>query len=471
MNKKHLSGWNISRISALFLVIYILEYFVFCYITYGESRFPFYLDISVFLLNSMIYMFKYRRDNVLCFELFFLPVFFLGMFYYDIIDIALAGSGVGGALLNAVTDEFYIGKSRIIQMVGFLAFIYGCSIANKKSDERERANWNEICINGQSVNYRAINIVLAILLLITIIQDYKEGMFNTYFAYSQDISSEDKHTGYATLRSLCFIITILEFSRLCKLGVNGFKPFVKDCNKLYLLEIFGISVILLLSGNRNEMLLVCLPPVIAYSIFIAKISSKRILMGVIAGVIAFVLSGLTRHGDYDAINDAGVFGVTKDYSLVTIDCNFLVKYTDEKIPLLFKEFPLAVLSGIPFIGHRVIDFMNMSYSAQSTHITTENLASWNTGLGTSLIGDLYYNGNFFFVVIYMLFFGWMISKLYYRFNVSKKFNVYLLIIYLYMLSDGVYYIREQWDFPIKSMLYSTILIFVLSKLFVKIEHN
>lgn len=466
MNNKHLSGWNVNLISSIFLFIYILEYIVFCYISVGGNRLPFAFDIFVFLFITAIYFLKYRRDNILCFELFFLPVFFVGMFFYDIIDITFAGSGVGGALLNAVTDEFYVGKSRIVQMAGFLAFMIGCSIANKKCTGIEKESWRNISVNGHGVDYKSINVVLVVLLLFTIYIDYREGMFDTYFAYSEDISSEDKHTGYASLRSLCFAITIFEFSRLSMKRIKGFKSFLLECNKLYLLSVIGISLILLISGNRNEMLLVFLPPVIAYSLFIKKFKPKFILVGVVLGTLLFVVSGLTRHGDSGAISEAGIYDVTQDYSLVTVDCNFLVKYTDEKTPLYFKEFPLAVLSGIPVLGHRIIEWTGMSYNAQSTHITTENMASFSeTGLGTSLIGDLYYNGKFLFVIVYMLFFGWMISKLHNRFNIEKKYNIYLLVIYLYMVSDGVYYIREQWDFPLKSLLYSSIIIFVLTNIF------
>ena len=182
-----------------------------------------------------------------------------------------------------------------------------------------------------------------------------------------------------------------------------------------------------------------------------------------------IVIGLTRTGTVFNPSVIDLYDMSKDYSLVEQNCTYLIKYTDEKEPLLFSEFPQIVVGGIPFVGPRVVKALGLGYEKQSTHVTTKGMASptSNTGLGTSLIGDLYYNAYLPFVVVYMILFGYFISQLHKRFTVEKRYNMLLLLIYLYITSNAVYYVREQWDFPIPDMLYSIIMLTIVSAFFKK----
>lgn len=461
------------RLRGLFVVLlllYLVEYLILWSNNFSMNGIPSWINIVVFLFTAILYFLSERRGNLLCFELMFLPVYFVGMFYNEIImskldDVLL--EGVGGSLSSAVTQPEYLLKSQMIQMIGYISFMLGCICANSRcGPSLSGGTYKE---EHSTINYNAIVFIISLILLVVIVLMYLLGLFNTWFAYSEGLSEEESNLGLGLITPLCTMATVAEFSYLGKSGVSSLKVFLKNVNKLYFVEIMGISFLLIISGNRNEMLLIFLPFVVAFSVFIIKIKDSIVIIGLFAGIVLMIVIGLTRTGTVINPSVIDLYDMSEDYSLVEQNCTYLIKYTDENGPLLFSEFPQIVLSGIPFVGPRVIEALGFGFEKQSTHITTEGMASRtsNTGLGTSLIGDLYYNAYMPFVVIYMILFGYFVSQLHNRFTVEKRYNMQLLLIYLYITSNAVYYVREQWDFPIPDMLYSIITLTIVTALFKK----
>lgn len=464
---------NNRRLKSLFVVIlllYLVEYLILWLNNFSMNGIPSWINIVVFLITAILYFLSERRGNLLCFELMFLPVYFVGMFFNEIIMSNLDGvllEGVGGSLSSAVTQPEYLLKSQTIQMIGYISFMLGCICANSRfQPSLSGRTYRE---EHSTVNYNAIVFILSLILLGVIVLMYLQGLFNSWFAYSEGLSEEERNLGLGLISPLCTMATVAEFSYLGKSGVSSLKVFLKKVNKLYFVEIMGITFLLMISGNRNEMLLIFLPFVVAFSVFIKKIKDSIVFIGLFVGAVLMIVIGLTRTGTVFNPSIVDLYDMSKDYSLVEQDCTYMIKYTDEKGPLLFSEFPQIVLSGIPIVGPRVVKALGLGFEKQSTHITTKGMASptSNTGLGTSLIGDLYYNAYMPFVVIYMILFGYFISQLHKRFTVEKRYNMPLLLIYLYITSNAVYYVREQWDFPIPDMLYSIIMLTIVSALFKK----
>ena len=463
---------NNRRLKSLFVVLlllYLVEYLILWLNGFSMNGIPSWINIVVFLITAILYFLSERRGNMLCFELMFLPVYFVGMFYNEIImsnlnDVIL---GIGGSLSSAVTQPEYLLKSQTIQMLGYISFMLGCTCANSRFlPSLSGRTYKE---EQLTLNYNAIVLILTLILLGVIVVMYLQGYFNTWFSYSEGLSEEERNLGLGLITPLCTMATVAEFSYLGKLGVSSLKVFLKKINKLYLVEILGISFLLIISGNRNEMLLIFLPFVVAFSVFIKKIKDSIVFIGLFVGIVLMIVVGLTRTGTVFNPSIIDIYDMSEDYSLVEQDCTYLIKYTDEKGPLHFSEFPQIVLSGIPLVGPRVIEALGLGFEKQSPHITTKGMASptSNTGLGTSLIGDLYYNAYMPFVVIYMILFGYFVSQLHKRFTIEKRYNMPLLLIYLSITSNAVYYVREQWDFPIPDMLYSIIILSIITALFKK----
>lgn len=164
------------------------------------------------------------------------------------------------------------------------------------------------------------------------------------------MADNERNQGLGHIDSLCLLSTVVEFTRLASLGVASARQFLSKVNRLYLLEIIIVSLLLILSGNRNEMLLICLPVVVAYSIFVKQIPNKYILLGLALGLVVMVYSGLTRQGDTISMSDIDLYSITRDFSLVQINCDYLVKYTDDGHLHLFSTLPASLLGGILILG-------------------------------------------------------------------------------------------------------------------------
>ena len=455
-------------ILVIFLLIYVVEYVAV--VAFNESPFshPAMMDVSIAIVCSFWYLVRYRRDKLLCFELMFLPIFIIGSFYSDIVLSTLNFSidGVGGAFRNAIIDTTIVNKSRLVQMITLFVFMLGCIIGHKQ--EREASSTWILPNEYLRVNYGAIIKILVILLLAEVLKNYLNGNFSTWFSYGSGVADNERNQGLGHIDSLCLLSTVVEFTRLASLGVASARQFLSKVNRLYLLEIIIVSLLLILSGNRNEMLLICLPVVVAYSIFVKQIPNKYILLGLALGLVVMVYSGLTRQGDTISMSDIDLYSITRDFSLVQINCDYLVKYTDDGHLHLFSTLPASLLGGIPYLGPVIFNALGLDLTSQSAYITTEGLAAWEgTGLGTSLVGDLYYNAKLPFVIVFMSLFGYAISRMHIRFLVERRYSLLYVLIYLYIVSNAVYFVRQQWDFPISRIMYCFIILVVLYKIFNK----
>lgn len=449
-------------------IFYLVEFVTQSIFDWNVSGLPASVELSITIVLSVWYLIKFRKDRLLCFEMMFLPIFILCTFYSDFVlsAITYSTSGVGGALDNALTQSSVNQKSRCVQILGIILFLIGCTkgniIKNKISE-----TWS-FCINNINVNYKGIINLISCLLLVELVLNYLNGNYNTWFAYELGLSDAERNKGLDRIDALCLMGTIIEFTRLAQLNIKSFRSFIVEINHLFVIEIIIVSLLLALSGNRNELLLILLPFVISYYVFIQKIPNKYIFLSLFLGIVFFIYSGLTRQGNSLSSYDIDIYSISMDFSLVDINCTYLIDYTDNHGAHFFSSLFASLLGGIPFIGPLIFNSLGLSLETQSTYLTTEGLASWDgTGLGTSIIGDLYYNAKLPFVCLFMFVFGYIISRLHIRFSYERKYSMALIILYLYMTSNAVYFVRQQWDFPISRMIYVYILLFILCKLFKK----
>jgi oligosaccharide repeat unit polymerase len=271
------------------------------------------------------------------------------------------------------------------------------------------------------------------------------------------LDKEEKSEGLGLLTDLIIIMTLIDVIRLKDAGVRTFKEYIKKCNKFCVTIWLLISALLLISGNRNEMLLVLLPGIVAYTVCIHPIKSRHIIIALFIGVFLMVASGTTRHDGFGI--SGGVYNVmtlTVDFSNLGYDCDYLIQYTDKFGSTNFKGMSMVLLSGIPYIGHLVVDFLGLEGVVTTPDLTTESVGS-ESGLGTSIIGDMYYTSGMVWILVYMFLFGYIMSRLYYS---NKNVSIYLLFVYTYLVANAVYYMRSSWYFPITRLEYVCIIIFI-----------
>ena len=427
----------------------------------NSYRIPVIVDIVLYLLFYVSYLIIYRRENILCFELMALPIAFIGLFFDDIIypfssDISSFFS---------VGNQFVKNKSEDIQMMAFFIFLAGCETGN-----RYRIKQKDSIVRNNYVSYDMLIHIITTVLLLLIVYDYITGVFSTWFYYSNSdiMDVDDRNQGLGHLTCLLLAATGVEIVRLRNKGVNSLKFFLKKINKLYLVEWIFISFLLVYSGNRNEMLLIALPLIVGYTVCVKKIPNRTILLAGAAGVVLMVLVGMTRKEEV-SFSGSQLKGISFviDFADLGYNTDYLIDYTDKNGTTNFKDLPSFLLSGIPYIGNVIIKALDMKGVEASASLTTDSVNS-SSGLGTSLIGDLYYSAGSLWVVVFMYFLGYSLSRLYHS---DKNINIYLLVFYSYMVANSVYYVRSAWAFPITVIEYAFTIIFLGSLVCRKYKHN
>lgn len=441
-----------KSVLVLLLLFYIINY-VLIVVGVVKTRHSVVLDAVVYIGLFVSYMWKYRRRNILCFEIMAMPIGFIGLFFLDIILDYVP-------LLTRfydVGDEAIKEKSATLQMIAWIVFLLGSIVAHNKGMKKNSTT-------KYHVDYNTLLYFITGILLLLIVYDYLSGTFDTWFFYSNmdTMERDDRNQGLGHLTCLILAATVVDIMRLRDLGVSCFKDYIKKCNKILIAEWAFISFLLIISGNRNEMLLVALPLVVSYSICIQKIDNKIILLAAAAGVLLMVFVGSSRQTEV-SLEEANFGGESffVDFAVLGYDCDYMVKYTDQHGSIFFRDVPGFVLSGVPFLGPRLLDIIGYIPPERSSNLCTDSVGS-TSGLGTSLIGDLYYGGGFLWVVIFMYCFGYVMSRLY---NSDKNIGKYQLLLYSYMVANAVYYVRSQWGFPIGTIIYSSIILFVGDLLF------
>ena len=454
---------NKSPLFQILLIVLFLCYLV-QYILDIEGiiiKYPTIADAIIYLIICFLYLWKYRRDNLLCFEALALPVIFLGIFFEDLIFPLVTGE----FNYHTIGNDDIKAQSADLQMMAYSIFLIGCSRANKKSQKKTKHESVKLTNN---VNYNIFVKVLSIILFLILLYDYKTGIFNSWFYYNNTeyIDFEDRNQGLGHITCLLLALTASEITRLRNLGVNNLFSFIKCVNKLYLVEWIFVSCLLYATGNRNEMLLILLPLLVAYSICIKPIRNKTLLIFGTLGILLMVIVSTTRQGDSGVSIEGATFNLlsfTIDFASLGFNCNYLVGYTDQHGPTFFAGLWGQILSGIPYIGPVILNIFQIKGPVASSTLTTE-AAGTISGMGTSLIGDLYYCGGLIWVLVFMFFLGYIMSYIYYS---DKKINTYVLMFYSYMVANSIYYIRSQWAFPITILEYTTIILILGNVLFRK----
>lgn len=445
MNVRRNLGFKLILVVCIF--IFMIQYTM----DISESnidRIPVVLDVILYLGFYVAYLLIYRKENLLCFELMAVPVAFLGLFFDDIIY----------PISPELSSFFSIGneaakrKSEDIQMIAYFLLLLGCSFGNdhrkkKKSYKAPR----------KAMSYDSFIWILVVVLALLIYYDYTSGIFSSWFYYSNAdwMDAEERNQGLGHLTCIILAATGVELVRLRDKGVANFKSFAFHINKVFFCEWLVISVLLYLSGNRNEMLLILLPLVVGYTIYVKKIPNRKLVIGGVVGIILMAIAGMTRQEEVSISgSQLGLLSFTRDFADLGYNTDYLINYTDKNNPIYLRGTLGSLLSGIPYVGSVILQVINYKWPTASATLCTESVVA-GAGLGTSLIGDLYYTGGFVWVVFFMFFLGYVMSRLY---HADERLNIYWLVFYSYMVANAIYYVRSSWIFPVTVIEYALIII-------------
>lgn len=446
--------------------IYIVESITEYYFIISDPSF----SVSIYLFITIFFLYKNRRESLFCAETL-LFIFGFIIFFFD--EIVIKNMDI------SIVSRLYTGwpisldhKSVHVSMLAVLSLLIGGELACLKSRFLHQKNNHMQVRRNSTIDYNIICVILSLIIFIYLLVLLFTGQLYSFMKYDgryADLYEGNTQIVYITI--LQFTNTIFEGERLKTKGCFSFVDILKKINKLYLFNFIVFSLFFILSGNRSESLLIVFPFIIIYSVYFKKISNKLFLIGVIAGFSLMVILGLTRGSDSslgESIKTTGVYDLFRDFGPAAIAQKGLIQYTDDTKPVYFSDGILTLISSVPFLGGAVKDIFSIESGKRSSILATEQFqlsSNMDSGLGTSLVGDLYYSGKIYFVILYMFFLGYLLSVYFFRFYVTKKYNVYHLVIYVWLFSDIIYLLRAEWYSLFRYIGFSMLLIFLFTFLF------
>lgn len=422
-----------------------------------------YLYLILYIVNSFSYIYNYRRHDIVCFETLFLSINFLVAFF-DILVINVV-PGYDAAGLNLVSNKSML-KVHILQMVALFAFLYG---ASNSSGSVNLEKYREIRIQ---YDFSIPSKIMTYLCLADIVLLAANGTILSWFQYISGKGFVNESLNYLTIFIL--VASCLEISRVASLGVRTICGFFVAVNKIYLFEVFALTAILMVSGNRNEALMICLPPLFMFSVLVKHISNIQYLAIVGAGIVLMIGIGLTRATGVSlgAMNEASSemswAEASRDYVSAYINSHLLVEYTDDYGIRAFTDVILVFVSAVPYLGTLIMGMFDIG--GTSTGTIANNLIygiddSLDSGVGTSLLGDVYYTGSIIGLLLFYYLLGRLISHIYNILRYKKIYNIWYLVIYSQLFSFVVYYPRAEWSKPVRPIAFACIIIFLLIHFF------
>lgn len=445
-----------SMIYTLLLCVFILE-FVFESYYFTNS----YFCMILFLFCSVSFIFKRRRESKVCPDLLFLLFAFVVFFYKELI---MDNVEFISALFDQFSDKQYL-RGRCLNMIAFFSYLLG---ANYRSNVNMYNNKLKIIYQ---FNIGKVSFYLPHFTTLFLILSFVSGKISLVNHYAlSNVGFSNTFIVFNTI--LIVITTVVEFIRLYFLGTSCFKQFMLKVNKQYLFTFTIYALILLNIGYRSGAILVVLPFIISYSIFIKEIEAKKFFIILMSGILCMVIIGFTRSGDGFSTSTFTFYNSLRDFGPAYLTNTGLISYTDSHgihgIGMGLRQ----LFSSIPFLGGIVEAISPSSYSVdeQSAVLATKLFQSKNnleSGLGTSLIGDLYYSGHLIWVVIYMFLLGRISSICYEKIYHIRKIDIYTFVLYLWFFANSVFLLRAEWYSYFRYIGFSWMILFVLQFVYTK----
>ena len=123
----------------------------------------------------------------------------------------------------------------------------------------------------------------------------------------------------------------------------------------------------------------------------------------------------------------------------------------------------TVVSSIPFLGGLLLD--EQKHTAEklldSNIVTTDYLNPGGAGMGTSLLGDLYYCGGLPFLIVYMFILGYMFAYVTQKLIKGYSVSLFLLVCFCYYFANITYLLRATWYCMFRPIGFSLIIYFIL----------
>ncbi len=432
-NTKLLFLDTMNRTITIFLILLLgLQYGVSDALGYN------FIAWETLMLNItalVLFMKKYRKEQIICFELFFSIIFLIitySLYFVSLDEVAGYGANLVIDFLS-VTGLTYYKKATLLSSIGYLSFMYGSSMPYAK---------NRLVSTRTPIRYnKKIEFIFLSLSVITfslfMIYDYED--FKALYTDTPD----NYHVSYVMWFTMMYITyMVVCFRNASALGINKFKSLFKKM-PLLIISFFSLEILFMSAGHRTQAIGFALPFAFLYSIYVSKLSGKKVFALCLIGFLFMVFIGQTRKGDVYEVSSLGEFVI--DFTGPSTATPFFIQYVEQNGISWGTNYFIKLLAVIPFMAGLYVLF-GLPYSPDSFIVFTGSFMNAGTGIGmgTSLIGDIYYTFGFPGVVLLMSLLGYIASNLYKQIVENKDISPYIIICFAVIMSQSYFMPRSDY---------------------------
>ena len=445
----------LSILSVIYLILY------FTGIPYDIEPSHFYTTNSIiYLILTVWYMYKYKRENIICFELLFSLSYWLCCFFAIFVLNDIDNYIVSQQLTFFSTTMLC--RSCILCMIGYLFYLLGLCCGQKK----KICNVDFVIRQNPLVNKLLNSMTTFFIILFFVL-----GGYTLYYSYDQTVTVNllggNRFGRFGTAMALSFILlNISTISNLCTIDTskcNSIWKFLKSLDIVYSFNMLVMSLFLLACGYRSGVMQIIIPFFVVLSLR-KIIKTKTSILIIVMGLILLALVGLLR----SRTSSLGM--IAEEMSIVLFFRDFfgansavpsLIEYVDVHGTANFRNAINAILAAIPFLQSIISGVFGDDWIAISSSnlYTNEISQSFDSGMGTNIIGDLYYTGGFVCVIALMFMLGCIIRK------ISNSTNKYALIVMACLVGNAVFMPRVEFFYITQSCGFAIIIYWIVNFLF------
>lgn len=423
-------------------IIYGLIFFEFINLDFDATYTL--VTIGIYIVSNIFYFRK--QKNIVSFEFLFGLTFALACFLtYFIVE-----EGFGFAFFAFSSNPKSLIKGIALAMVGYHCYLCGLLSLKKRKV-------NTLIGNVEPIHTKPIMASLAnwTCLMVFLVFMATGGM-NVLLMYSGDIDREDANIGTLLYWILSYSVAVFasfssaKFSKSGNILSNALK-----LNKLFLVNSIIIIVFLLLSGYRSQAMQIIIPLLICYSVYVKRISVKMFFTILIAGLVVMVVIGMTRSGG-DVESNVTTLYYFRDFNAANASLGFFVDEVSRNGVTGGSNYIPQTLSIVPFLQSIVGNFIDFNNFALSSSRYYTGVFDTESGLGTNIIGDIYYTFGLIGVVSVMFIMGMFCSYL------SGKKNKYVFLMYLIFTGNSIFAARVELLYVVRMLAWGCIILFAIT---------
>lgn len=424
-----------------------------------------WLLLSIYITILIMFIAKYRKSSIICPELFFSFTFLFCTFLYAPL---LHGEDVDGYVFSFLLQESNLNiiKSLSLAMIGFLFYILGAVIYSKSNKVTHFESINYLLRNNVFLARRSyIHAVTSLFIVLAIISGGLD-IVNRYTDSKVGLSGGAEFFFYVTV--LIVISSVAEFNFISKKKITTIKSIFININKVYVINSIFMITLFLIAGYRSALFPLLLPLIFLFDRFVKKIKIVYLVFFIFFGFVIMSVSKDTRAGEDSKLKTSNVLSVAyvaEDFISANQALFTLVEHTDKYGAQQGSNAIYQMVSFIPFSQFFLKEFLDVKSTESSSRFFTDKLESHWSGLGTHVIGDLYYGFGWFGVVFFMFVLGGATSFLYNKATQEGQFKVVYYVPYLLILGNSLMFSRVEFFYFFRIVGFSIIVIWFFEKWF------